>query len=338
MGGTQSVEKAQTQIGYIHNDIDALVKKIQKDGNDVVTYITDMKYTDTTALCQKLAYQYVDILKKNFPIKELKGVAIAQESGIRRVQLSMLVPKADQTAELELEKEKICKNIVRLFERKIEVIKTLQKAVPDCRDKERKIHENLSSRMKNEPNIYSEKWEETYKLMTNFNNDIKARYTKISSMIGKVLNASTEKELDSLHNDAVNLIADTNKVCELTINRELRDFRSQDDQDGPKTGQQSPTKPAPSPTKPAPNPLQQPVQPQPPSPLQQPVQPPSPTRPAPAPPVTLEALYNFDKESDNELSVKKGDKLFLIGVSNDEWYLVKNSRGEEGLVPREYVK
>jgi len=148
--------------------------------------------------------------------------------------------------------------------------------------------------------------------MTKFNNDIKTRYTKIRSMITKVLNASNEKELDSLQRDAANLIADTNKVCDLTINRELRDLRSEAAQAQPREqpserGQLSPRS----------------------------------ARQAPDVPkaVLLEVLHNFRAESDGELSVQKGERLGLVNPDVGEgWYLARKSTGEEGLVPETNVK
>jgi Skp family chaperone for outer membrane proteins len=149
----------------------------------------------------------------------------------------MLVPedaKKNRT-DLEAEKTQICQNIVKLFKRKVEVIQKLQKAVPDCRDREREIYQNLSNRMKSQPNINTEEWEKLYKTVTDFNKDIRTRYTKMNSMIRSILNAATEKELDSLHKESIDLISDTNAVCDLAINRELREFRSAEVSSAPKS-------------------------------------------------------------------------------------------------------
>ena len=346
MGGAQSVEKAQKQIGEIHSNIDQLVSLIQKEGNDIVKYITDMDYTQQDALCRKLEYQYVDILKKNFPIRELKGIALAQTSGVRRVQLGMMLPKAETTDKLLDEKTQICQSIVRLFKRKVEVIQNLQQSVPECRDKEREIHNNLSLKMQKEPNISTEIWEKNYQIMTKFNKDIKTKYTKIRSLIGKVLNADNERQLDSLHKEATELINETRKICDLTINRELRDLRTGDiNQPAEKPVNQPAGKPA---EKPVIQPgMNQPGMNQPEKPVNQPVQGKKP------PPIIsvneqlrqealrqnkLIVLYDFSAEGEKELNVKKNDLLTLIDPTVGEgWYLVEDSKGNKGFVPVAYL-
>ncbi len=304
MGGTQSVDKAQKQIGELHSNIDLLVEYIQKNGNDVVNYITSMDYTKQDELCKKLEYQYVDILKKNFPIRELKGIAIAQESGIRRIQLAMLVPQQAKTnrPDLETEKSKICQQIVNLFKRKVEIIQKLQKAVPDCRDRERETYNNLSSRMKSQSNINTEEWEKIYKIMTDFNKDIRTRYTKMNSMIRSVLNAGTEKELDSLQKESVELINDTNAVCDLAIDRELREFRTAEiaaRDNSPKVE------------------------------LYQ----------APIKYTMVKVIQQHIAGATNELTINPGDILTLVNLEDDRgWYTAKDATGKEGLIPANYVE
>ncbi|KAK3584749.1 hypothetical protein CHS0354_002269 [Potamilus streckersoni] len=54
----------------------------------------------------------------------------------------------------------------------------------------------------------------------------------------------------------------------------------------------------------------------------------------------LVALYNFAGNNPEELSFSKGDKLVLIErpLEDPEWWRARNSRGEVGLVPRNYVQ
>ncbi|XP_052784015.1 cytoplasmic protein NCK2-like [Mya arenaria] len=52
------------------------------------------------------------------------------------------------------------------------------------------------------------------------------------------------------------------------------------------------------------------------------------------------ALYKFEGSSGEELSFKQGDKLVIMDKPPDdpEWWKARNSRGESGLVPRNYVQ
>lgn len=49
-------------------------------------------------------------------------------------------------------------------------------------------------------------------------------------------------------------------------------------------------------------------------------------------------LYDFDAQGDDELTVKENDSITLVDRSDDEWWLVRNSRGQEGVVPAQYVQ
>ena len=53
----------------------------------------------------------------------------------------------------------------------------------------------------------------------------------------------------------------------------------------------------------------------------------------------VSALYNFTGSNSEELSFSKGDKLVIIDkpLEDPEWWKARNSRGEIGLVPRNYV-
>lgn len=50
------------------------------------------------------------------------------------------------------------------------------------------------------------------------------------------------------------------------------------------------------------------------------------------------ALYDFVAQGDDELTVNEGESLTVVDVENDEWWLVRNARGEEGVVPAQYVE
>ncbi|MFH4976600.1 hypothetical protein AB6A40_003309 [Gnathostoma spinigerum] len=52
------------------------------------------------------------------------------------------------------------------------------------------------------------------------------------------------------------------------------------------------------------------------------------------------AMYSFDAQSAEELSFQKGERLEIIDhpAHDPEWWMARNSRGETGLVPTNYIK
>ncbi|KAI8456989.1 hypothetical protein BY996DRAFT_4578923 [Phakopsora pachyrhizi] len=52
------------------------------------------------------------------------------------------------------------------------------------------------------------------------------------------------------------------------------------------------------------------------------------------------ALYDFDAQGDDELTVKEGDRLFVLDdVTDDDWWkCAKQSNGQEGVVPASYIE
>lgn len=49
-------------------------------------------------------------------------------------------------------------------------------------------------------------------------------------------------------------------------------------------------------------------------------------------------LYDFDAQGDDELSVKEDDIVTVVDKENDEWWLVRHSNGQEGVVPAQYIE
>ncbi|KAL7421316.1 cytoskeletal protein binding protein [Cryptotrichosporon argae] len=49
-------------------------------------------------------------------------------------------------------------------------------------------------------------------------------------------------------------------------------------------------------------------------------------------------LYDFTAQGDDELSVSEGERLTIVDQENDEWWLVRNAQGQEGVVPAQYVE
>ncbi len=52
------------------------------------------------------------------------------------------------------------------------------------------------------------------------------------------------------------------------------------------------------------------------------------------------ALYDFDKENENELHAKEGDTFLIVARANEEWFLAKpiETVGTPGLIPVNYVE
>ncbi|CAO1631311.1 unnamed protein product [Jaminaea pallidilutea] len=50
------------------------------------------------------------------------------------------------------------------------------------------------------------------------------------------------------------------------------------------------------------------------------------------------ALYDFEAQGDDELSVAENEKLTLVERENDDWWKVRNADGQEGVVPASYVE
>ena len=49
------------------------------------------------------------------------------------------------------------------------------------------------------------------------------------------------------------------------------------------------------------------------------------------------ALYAFQAETDNELTINEGDELLVLGAAEGDWLMVQ-CRGKQGLVPAAYVE
>ncbi|TFK55671.1 hypothetical protein OE88DRAFT_1652089 [Heliocybe sulcata] len=50
------------------------------------------------------------------------------------------------------------------------------------------------------------------------------------------------------------------------------------------------------------------------------------------------ALYDFTADGEDELSVAEGETLVVLEKDGDEWWKCRNARGEEGVVPAQYLE
>lgn len=71
-----------------------------------------------------------------------------------------------------------------------------------------------------------------------------------------------------------------------------------------------------------------------------PPRPASPPEPEPEEAEGLEAtaLYDFQAQGDDELTVAEGDALWIIEQEGDEWWKCRNTKGDEGVVPASYIE
>lgn len=49
-------------------------------------------------------------------------------------------------------------------------------------------------------------------------------------------------------------------------------------------------------------------------------------------------LYDFAADGADELTVHEGDRLVVLERDGDEWWKVRNTEGQEGVVPASYVE
>ncbi|UZJ55843.1 hypothetical protein CBS101457_005163 [Exobasidium rhododendri] len=62
------------------------------------------------------------------------------------------------------------------------------------------------------------------------------------------------------------------------------------------------------------------------------------TKPARTGYVACIALYDFEAQGDDELSVAENEKLELVEKENEDWWKVQNTSGQQGVVPASYVE
>ncbi|XP_022796125.1 tyrosine-protein kinase BTK-like [Stylophora pistillata] len=56
------------------------------------------------------------------------------------------------------------------------------------------------------------------------------------------------------------------------------------------------------------------------------------------PPEVVVAIYDFRGAEQGDLSLLKGENLTVIDKQSDHWWIAKNSRGEQGYIPSNYVR
>lgn len=49
------------------------------------------------------------------------------------------------------------------------------------------------------------------------------------------------------------------------------------------------------------------------------------------------AKFNYVQRTDEDLSFKKGELLYILNRDSADWWLVKNASGEQGFIPSNHV-
>jgi hypothetical protein len=49
-------------------------------------------------------------------------------------------------------------------------------------------------------------------------------------------------------------------------------------------------------------------------------------------------MYDFEAQGDDELTVSENETVTVVDKENDEWWLVRNTNGQEGVVPAQYIE
>jgi len=50
------------------------------------------------------------------------------------------------------------------------------------------------------------------------------------------------------------------------------------------------------------------------------------------------ALYDFEAQGEDELTIVDGEDLTVVERENDDWWTVRNASGQQGVVPAQYVE
>lgn len=55
-------------------------------------------------------------------------------------------------------------------------------------------------------------------------------------------------------------------------------------------------------------------------------------------PIDALVLYDYDKDEDNEISLAENEIVTIIDFPDEKWWTAKNKKGEEGLIPSDFVQ
>ncbi len=204
MGNAKSFEEnlkeKNNNINAMHADLDLTMKRIEKEAERIIEIIRMRHYNDRDAICKQIGVQKVDELSQFFPIQTLEGV---------RYRLG-LTPQ--MTAPLESLKNKTCVDIVNFYVKKINLITSVEKELPNCRNMEQDIYNDLTKKLKAEQ-LNTTEWLTIYEKMEKFNKDIKSRYQLVEREVERIRLAKNMAELDAIARTTNKILSDTNAIC-----------------------------------------------------------------------------------------------------------------------------
>lgn len=200
MGTTSSFEEnLQTKTSRLtstKNQIDLTFEKINEEANRIIDFVKEMEYDDKEKVCNKLA-----------PLK-LHELMNVKTSVLEGIYYHMGINEEVH------DKEDLCIQIANFYMKKINLISTIQKELPYCRDKENKIYNDLMERIKSDDYRDPDEWLAIYNKMHDFNQEIKNRYILIEKEIKRIKEATTMREIDNIIDTTNIILSGTNKICD----------------------------------------------------------------------------------------------------------------------------
>jgi hypothetical protein len=204
MGNTKSFEEnlneKKGELNSQHSDLDLMISRINAEADRLIALILERKYNDRDEICKKLGYQKVDELSKFFEIQTLEGV---------RYRLGIVPPN---TPQLEENKQKVCLDIVNFYLKKLNLIGNIQKELPNCRNMEKEIMDNLEDKLRSN-RLNNAEWLAIYDKLEKFNKEIKSRYSLIERELERIRLAKTMPELDLIARTTNSILSNTDKIC-----------------------------------------------------------------------------------------------------------------------------
>jgi hypothetical protein len=204
MGNAKSFEENLVEktanLNTQHSDLDLMIKRIDSEADRLIALILERKYNDREEICKKLGYQKVDELSQFFEIQTLEGV---------RYRLGIVPPNNPQ---LEESKQKVCLDIVNFYLKKINLINNIQKELPNCRNMEKQIYDNLEVKLKSN-RLNNVEWLNIYSKLEKFNKEIKTRTALIERELERIRLAKTMQELDLIARTTNSILSNTNSIC-----------------------------------------------------------------------------------------------------------------------------
>ena len=196
----ENLQSKSSNIQTQHSDIDLVITRINTEADRLIALILERGYNDRDQICKKIGYQKIDELSGLFNTQTLNGV---------RYKLGII---PENTPDLEANKTKVCLDIVNFYVKKINLITNIQKELPNCRNMENEIYNNLANKL-NSKSLNDDDWLQVYNKIENFNKDTQKRYNLIERELERVRAAKTMRELDAIAYTTNTILNDTNTIC-----------------------------------------------------------------------------------------------------------------------------